>query len=109
MRTNNAARVFATLRAALNAAMRQRKIPWNPAIGVELDSAEARERQRWTPAQAAQFIAATASDPMGLMFRVAVLRGCRRGELCGFRAGRTPSWTSRTATRRPARNGRARC
>lgn len=22
---------------------------------------------------------------MGLMFRVAVLRGCRRGELCGFR------------------------
>ena len=65
--------------------MRQRKITWNPAIGVELDSAEARERQRWTPAQAAQFIAATASDPMGLMFRVAVLRGCRRGELCGFR------------------------
>jgi integrase len=78
-------RVFATLRAALNAAVRQRKITWNPAIGVELDSAEARERQRWTPAQAAQFIAATASDPMGLMFRVAVLRGCRRGELCGFR------------------------
>jgi integrase len=78
-------RVFATLRAALNAAVRQRKITWNPAIGVELDSAEPRERQRWTPAQAAQFIAATASDPMGLMFRVAVLRGCRRGELCGFR------------------------
>ena len=78
-------RVFATLRAALNAAVRQRKITWNPAIGVELDSAEPRERQRWTPAQAAEFIAATAGDPMGLMFRVAVLRGCRRGELCGFR------------------------
>jgi integrase len=78
-------RVFATLRAALNAAVRQRKITWNPAIGVELDSAEARERQRWTPAQAAEFIAATAGDPMGLIFRVAVLRGCRRGELCGFR------------------------
>lgn len=31
-------RVFATLRAALNAAVRQRKITWNPAIGVELDS-----------------------------------------------------------------------
>lgn len=78
-------RVFATLRAALNAAVRQRRITWNPASGVELESAEARERQRWTPAQAAQFIAATAGDPMGLMFRVAVLRGCRRGELCGFR------------------------
>jgi integrase len=57
----------------------------NPASGVELDSVESRERQRWTPAQAAQFITATASEPMGLMFRVAVLRGCRRGELCGFR------------------------
>ena len=33
-------RVFATLRAALNAAVRQRKITWNPASGVELDSAE---------------------------------------------------------------------
>ena len=74
-----------TLRAALNAAVRQRKITWNPATGVELDSPEARERQRWTPVQAAQFIAETAGDPMGLMFRVAVLRGCRRGELCGFR------------------------
>ena len=27
----------------------------------------------------------TADDPMGLMFRVMVLRGCRRAELCGFR------------------------
>jgi len=78
-------RVFATLRAALNAAVKQRKITWNPATGVELDSAEPRERRRWNPAEAARFIAATAGDPMGLMFRVAVLRGCRRGELCGFR------------------------
>jgi integrase len=65
--------------------VKQRKISWNPAAGVELESAEARERQRWTPAQAAQFIVATNDDPMGLMFRIAVLRGCRRGELCGFR------------------------
>ena len=81
-------RVFATLRAAL-AAVKQRKITWKPANGAELDSAEPYERQRWTPAEAAQFIAATAGDPMGLMFRVAVLRGCRRGEQCGFRWGDT--------------------
>src|SRR5262249_27866350 len=37
------------------------------------------------PAEAAAFISATAGDPMGLMFRIAVLRGARRGELCGFR------------------------
>ena len=30
-------RVFATLRAALNAAVRQRKITWNPCDGVELE------------------------------------------------------------------------
>ena len=78
-------RVFATLRAALNAAVRQRKINWNPCNGVELETPETAERQRWTPAEAARFIAATANDPMGLMLRVAVLRGCRRAELCGFR------------------------
>jgi integrase len=78
-------RVFATLRAALNAAVRQRKINWNPCNGVELETPETAERQRWTPAEAARFIAATASDPMGLMVRVGVLRGCRRAEMCGFR------------------------
>ena len=78
-------RVFATLRAALNAAVRQRKLNWNPCNGVELETPETEERQRWTPAEAAQFIARTARDPLGLMLRVAVLRGCRRAELCGFR------------------------
>jgi integrase len=74
-------RIFATL----NAAVKQRRITWNPCVGVELELERSAERQRWTPAEAARFIAATASDPMGLMFRIAVLRGCRRGELCGFR------------------------
>ena len=79
-------RVFATLRAALNAAVKARKITWNPCDGVQdMAAPQAAERQRWTPGQAAQFIAATADDPMGLRLRVGVLRGCRRAELCGFR------------------------
>ena len=78
-------RIFATLRAALNAAKRQRKITWNPCEGIELEQPETAERQRWTPAEAAQFIDATAGDEMGLMFRIAVLRAPRRAELCGFR------------------------
>jgi integrase len=78
-------RVFATLRAALNAAKRQRKITWNPCEGVELEQPETTERQRWTPAEAVQFIDAITGDEMGLMFRVAVLRAPRRAELCGFR------------------------
>src|SRR5262249_8646485 len=65
--------------------VRKRLITWSPAVAVELEPEAPAPRQRWTPAEAAQFIAATAGDPMGLMFRIAVLRGARRGELCGFR------------------------
>jgi hypothetical protein len=39
-------RTFATPRAALNAAVRQRKITWNPCDGVELEHPETAERQR---------------------------------------------------------------
>ena len=78
-------RIFATLRAALNAAVKQRRITWNPCQGVELDPEAPGEAKRWTPAQAARFITATADDPMGLMLRIAVLRGARRGELAGLR------------------------
>jgi integrase len=78
-------RIYATLRAALNDAVRKRQLAWNPCQGVELDPEDPAPRQRWTPAEAARFISATATDPLGLMFRIAVLRGARRGELCGFR------------------------
>jgi integrase len=78
-------RVLATLRAALNAAVKQRQIGWNPCAGIELEPENPRESERWTPAEAARFIEATASDPLGLAFRVMVLSGCRRGELCGLR------------------------
>jgi integrase len=78
-------RIFATLRAALNAAVKQRKITFSPCAGVELDPEAHTEARRWTPEQAAMFLNATAADPLGLMFRIAVLRGCRRGELWGLR------------------------
>lgn len=38
-------RIFATLRAALNSAVKQRKITWNPCNGVELEQPETAERQ----------------------------------------------------------------
>ena len=78
-------RVLATPRAALNAAVKQRQITWNPCTGIELEPENPAEAQRWTPAEAARFLAHVLDDPMGLMFRVMVLRGCRRAELCGFR------------------------
>ncbi len=78
-------RVLATLRAALNAAVKQRQITFNPCTGVELEPENPPEQRRWTPAQARQFIDATAADPLGLAYRVMVLTGCRRAELTGFR------------------------
>ena len=106
-------RVLATLRAALNAAVKARQITWNPCTGIELEPENPAEPQRWTPAQAARFLAYTADDPLGLVYRVMVLRGCRRAELVGLRwagptltAGCSPcsapscSWAG-NCTRRP--------
>ena len=78
-------RIFATLRAALNAEVKQRKIMFSPAAGVELDAEARTEAARWTAGEAARFLAAADGDQLGLMFRIAVLRGARRGELCGLR------------------------
>jgi integrase len=78
-------RVLATLRAALSAAVRARQLTYNPCAGIELEPERPPEAQRWTPEQARQFITATADDPMGLLFRIAILYGERRGELCGLR------------------------
>jgi integrase len=78
-------RVLATLRAPLNAAVKQRQITWNPCTGIELEPENPAEGGRWTPAEEAPFLAYTTDDLMGLMFRVMALRGCRRAELCGFR------------------------
>ena len=63
----------------------RRQITWDPCTGIEVEPENPAEAHRWTPTEAARFLAYVADDPMGLMFRVMVLRGCRRAELCGFR------------------------
>jgi integrase len=78
-------RVLATLRAALNTAVKQRQITYNPCTGIELEPENPAEAKRWTPAEAARFIEYTAGDPLGLLYRVMVLGGGRRSEVCGFR------------------------
>jgi integrase len=78
-------RIFSTLRAALNTAVKQRMIQFNPALGVELESETHAEQPRWSAGQAAAFLAACEGDELALMFRIAVLRGLRRGELVGVR------------------------
>jgi len=66
-------------------------IPFNPVFVVELEAEERAEANRWTAAEARRFLAATAGDQLGLMFRIVVLRGARRGEAVGFRS--VPTWT----------------
>jgi hypothetical protein len=48
-------RIFATLPTALNAAVKQRKIVFSPAAGVELDPEARTEASRWTAGEAARF------------------------------------------------------
>jgi integrase len=79
-------RVFAALRTVLNFEVKvTHRLIFNPVYVVRLEPEETPEAERWSAAEAARFLAASTGDPLGLMFRIAVLRGSRRGELCGFR------------------------
>jgi integrase len=79
-------RIFAALRTVLNFEVKvTHRLTFNPVYAVQLEPEETPEAGRWSRDEAARFLAACADDPLGLLFRVAVLRGARRAELCGFR------------------------
>ena len=79
-------RIFAALRAFLNFHVKVvHTIAFNPIYAVRLEPEEREEAQRWSGAEAYRFLAATAGDPLGLMFRIIVLCGARRAEAIGFR------------------------
>ncbi|WP_240777999.1 tyrosine-type recombinase/integrase [Nonomuraea basaltis] len=98
-------RIHATLRTALNAAVRARLIPVNPANGAELPRPRrphpvvwtagrtARRQQSgerpavavWTEQQLAAFLTGVAGDRLYAAWWLAALRGLRRGELAGLR------------------------
>lgn len=78
-------RIFGTLRAALNAAVKQRRgIAYNPCAGVELPPEHRDPARVWSPAQVATFLDRTV-DPLALLYRLVLLRGLRRGEAVGMR------------------------
>jgi integrase len=79
-------RVYAALREYLNHEVRRtRRLSHNPVWTVELAPEITPEAQRWSAAEAKQFLAASAADPLGLLFRIVILRGARRGEAVGLR------------------------
>ena len=99
------ARVRATLRAALNAAIREGLISVNPARLVELPAParphpvvwtapreaawrEAGERPAvavWTAGQTARFLAAIRGEPLYPCYQLMAVSGLRRGEAAGLR------------------------
>ncbi|MGY0231159.1 site-specific integrase [Longispora urticae] len=98
-------RVHATLRRALNIAVRDQLIVTNPARLVALPhpvrhrpvlwtaarvAAWRADGQHppiavWTPALLASFLTAVREDPLFALWWLAALRGLRRGELCALR------------------------
>jgi integrase len=98
-------RIRATIRAALNAAIREGLITANPARIVDVPPAprphpavwtparEAAWRQTgtrpgvgvWTAAQTARFLTAIADDPLYACYQLMAVTGLRRGEAAGLR------------------------
>ena len=98
-------RIHATLRAALNAAVRAGLIPTNPGRWPELPAAarprpqvwtsarvELWQREGWRPAvgvwtaeQTAQFLSHVRTHRLYALFHLVALRGLRRGEAAGLR------------------------
>ncbi|GAA2791498.1 tyrosine-type recombinase/integrase [Saccharopolyspora taberi] len=99
-------RIRATLRAALNDAIAQQLITFNPASHVELEPGKrpkalvwtprrVEQWQQtgekpspvmvWTPEQAGWFLDHVAADRLYAMYHLIAFRGLRRGEACGVR------------------------
>jgi integrase len=77
--------VIAVLRAALNAAIKEQLIVFNPCVQVELPEVPHRERPVWTPAQALAFLDHARDDRYVAAYRVVLLGGLRRGEVCALK------------------------
>lgn len=78
-------RIYAALREFFNFHLKKtHSIPFNPIFAVELE-AETRDAVKvWTPEQVAHFLDVHADDRLYWLWRLALLRGFRRGELAGM-------------------------
>lgn len=65
----------------------------NPVYAYKLSPEVTPEGKRWTVVQTRTFLTATKGDPLGLLFRIVLLRGAARRSAC---AGQTPTWTPGT-------------
>ncbi|GAA3512000.1 integrase [Streptosporangium album] len=78
-------RILATLRNAYNWGIKRRMVDFNPCAGVELPPEQRDPARVWSPEQVGTFLEVAERYPLGLLYRIALLRGLRRGEACGLR------------------------
>ena len=77
--------VFAALRGFMNYHLKvAHTIPFNPVHAVELAPIEIDPVKVWTPDQVAHFLEFHADDRLYWLWRLALLRGFRRGEIAGM-------------------------
>jgi integrase len=74
----------AVLRRALNVAVRQRLLPYNPASAVELPRARVSVAAPLTLPEVRALLAATRGDRLHALWRLAIVTGLRQGELLGL-------------------------
>jgi len=78
-------RVLATLRSAMAHAVRMGLLDTSPTTGVRVPHSVARPIHTWTPDEAATFLDHLGDDGVGVLFRLALVTGMRRGEVLGLR------------------------
>jgi integrase len=78
-------RIYGVLRVFLNHQWKKaHKIPYNPVYAIELEPETRDAPLVWDPEQVARFLGSTASDRLACLWRFVLLRGFRRGEICGL-------------------------
>lgn len=75
----------AVLRAALNQAVKDRVITYNPALAADPPRIPRSEFTVWTTDEQRAFLAHVAKDPLEALYRLALTTGMRQGELLGLR------------------------
>jgi integrase len=81
---STAQRVHATLRAALNAAVRAEEISRNVAVFAEVPRISKRKVKPWEPEELGVWLDTIAKHRLYALFHLGALGGLRRGELCGL-------------------------
>jgi integrase len=77
--------VHATIRKALNDAVRSGMLVRNPALYATPPTPRRNELQTWTASELRQFLDSVEGDRLAATWRLAALTGMRRGEVLGLR------------------------